>query len=256
MHRFLRFLFIFLATVPLSLFPAEAPPTLADLGSQTDLWIGLRGTLAEEERTWRQQKAAWLSELQLLEEEQRALATELTRSQDRISTVEEDKAGTLTRKENAEQQLRELDTVLDRAIAQARSLVEMAPESLKSGWGSEVLSFAEDGSPNAPRSQRAQRLVALLSAIESLQNRFHTTRETVESSEITRQVDVVYLGLARGFAVSPGNDWSAVGVPAADGWMWIPGGVDPLAVRKLIQVYERQETAALVTVPLAVEEAP
>jgi septal ring factor EnvC (AmiA/AmiB activator) len=232
------------------------PPALRDLEALTAQWIELRGTLAEEKRNWVKRKAAWESELDLLEEQQRVLAAEIARSRDSISDVEENKAEVVARREQAEQDLQEVDAVLEDAIRNTLTVVLSVPESLKASWSTEVRSFSETGSPQAPRAQRAQRLVALLSGIESVQNRFHTVQERIATPQGTRLADVIYVGLGRGFAVSPTNDWSAVGTPGPQGWTWTPGEADPEQVRLLIQVHQQQETAALATVPFAVEETP
>lgn len=232
---------------------AQEAPRLADLDALTSRWLDLRGTLAEEQRQWRNRKAAWETEIQLLTEQAEVLGDEVDRSRDTISSVEEEKADVLARRDQAETALEKADAVLDRYSRQARRLWNALPDSLRSELAVHLRSFASNGDSDLPRAQRAQRLVAFLSAIEGLQNRFHATRESVETEQGRRQVDVFYLGLARGFAVSQSNDWAAVGVPTDSGWVWTPGEVDPLAVRRLINVYQRQETASLATVPLAVE---
>jgi hypothetical protein len=65
-------------------------------------------------------------------------------------------------------------------------------------------------------------------------------------------VDVLYIGLARGFAVTPDSDWAAIGVPDEAGWAWTPAPSNAGMIRKAIAVVNRQQTAQLVELPLQV----
>jgi len=235
---------------------AEKPPSLADLDVLTARWIALRGTLAEESRLWKSRKTAWDEEIELLEEESTALGRQLDATREGFTTSKERRADMLARRESTGDELERVNIVLDQASHDIRNLAALAPSSLRATLPTELLAFIEDGAIDLPRTQRAQRLVAFLSTLESMQNRFHVVRETLEVNGTRRQVDVIYLGLARGFAVSPANDWAAVGTPTAEKWSWIPGTVDPQQVRLALNVYNRQETATLASLPLAVEDAP
>jgi septal ring factor EnvC (AmiA/AmiB activator) len=250
--------FIFLSALALCTamqIPAQEP-TLSDLDALTARWIDLRGALAEEKRQWRNRKAAWEEEIALLEEQAAVLGEELEATRDVLSTAEERRADVLARREQVDAELEEVDAVLNRAVAEARALAASLPDPLAAQLPTDLQSLLQPGTSDLPRAQRAQRLVAFLSTFESMQNRFHAVQQTLETDAGRRQVEVIYIGLARGFAVSPGNDWAAVGIPGGEGWTWTPGGVDPLEVRRLLEVYHRRETAALATVPLEVEDTP
>ncbi len=231
-------------------------PSLSDLDALTQQWIGLRSTLSEEKRLWVRRKTAWEGELELLEEQKRVLGKEVEATRDRLTSAEERRADVVARRERAEQELEEIDTVLTQAVEEARQVARAVPEPLFQQLPSELQAFGTSKGAEVLRAQRAQRLVAFLSTIESMQNRFHAVQQTLETDAGRRQVEVLYMGLARGFAVSPGNDWAAVGTPGDAGWTWTSEGLNPVAVRQLLDVYHRRQTAMLVPVPVAVEEAP
>jgi hypothetical protein len=228
-------------------------PALSDLDALTGRWIALRGTLAEEQRVWNNRKAAWQEEIALLEQEAEVLGQELETTREVLSTSEEQRADAQARRQEVEQQLNEADAVLNRGLTEVRQLAAMIPPPLRSRLPADLQSLLQPGSADLPRAQRAQRLVAFLSTLESMQNAYHGVQQTLETDAGRRQVEVLYIGLARGFAVSPGNDWAAMGTPAPEGWTWTEEGVNPREVRQLIEVYHRRETAALATLPLAVE---
>lgn len=257
MNRLLLFLLFLSGAATLSPLSAQSSsPSLRDLDALTARWIALRGTLAEEQRQWRNRKNAWEQEIDLRQEEAAALETELDATREELSSTEERQSDLLARRQELETSLQSMDRTLDRASGRVRELANLLPPPLFDELSADLRAIARESSPPPPRAERAQRLVAFLSAVESMQNRTHAVSETLEVEGTRRQVDVLYLGLARGFAVSPRNDWAAVGTPGPEGWTWTPGSVDPDRVRKLVDIHQQRETATLVPLPLAVEETP
>ena len=63
-------------------------------------------------------------------------------------------------------------------------------------------------------------------------------------------MDVVYLGLARGYAVSPDDAFAATGIPSQDGWLWTADPSIADAVRKLVRIQNKSLPPALVTLPM------
>jgi len=242
------------ASLVAACFLSAQEASLSDMDALTQQWIGLRSTLAEEKRVWERRKAAWEGEIELLEEQKRVLGTEVEATRDRLTSAEERRADVVARRETAEQELEEIDAVLKLAVQEAQLLARSIPEPLFQQLPSELQAFGSGKGAEVPRAQLAQRLVAFLSTVESMQNRFHAVQQTLETDAGRRQVEVLYMGFARAFAVSPGNDWAAVGTPGDSGWIWAAGGANPADVRQLLEVYHRRQTAMLVPVPLAVEE--
>ena len=76
----------------------------------------------------------------------------------------------------------------------------------------------------------------MLGEIEALQNRNHVVRELIDpGTGQRREMDVVYFGLARGYAISPNDAAVAAGIPAQTGWRWSeldPSAAD--AIRTLV----------------------
>ena len=235
--------------------PAEAREDLETLDALVDRWMALRTTIAEEKRDWDARRQQWEEEIALLEQEAATLKKEIDEGDTFASTVEKKRAEALARKERMDGELRKLRAVLDRAEADLRRWRESIPPGLMaSATGFDALPATQKEAENLPLTKRAQTVAALYTQIETLQNRFHATRETLDVGGTRRQVDVLYVGLARAFAVSPADDWAATGVPSNKAWTWTPATEDAAAVRRAIDVLNRQETAQLVALPMQVAE--
>jgi len=237
----------------------DASDTRGDLTTLDGLvgrWMTLRTTLAEEKREWKERREQWEEEIALLSKEAETLKREKDEGNTFSSSFETKRAEALARTERIGTELRKLRAVLDRAESDLRRWRGRIPPglmpSLTAGFG--AIPTTQKDAEKLPLTTRAQTVAALYTQIETLQNQFHATRETLDAEGTRRQVDVLYVGLARAFAVSPGNDWAAVGVPADTGWIWTPSTKDAIAVRRTIGVLNRQATAQLIALPMQVAE--
>jgi len=231
----------------------EARDDLDTLDALVERWLALRATIAEEKREWEARREQWEEEIALLEREAGTLKKEMDEGDTFASSVEKKRAEALARKERMESELQKLRAVLDRAETDLRRWRERIPPALMASvTGFDALPATQTEAGKRPLTKRAQTVAALYTQIETLQNRFHAARETLDVAGTRRQVDVLYIGLARAFAVSPANDWAAVGVPADAGWTWTLSVEDAQSVRRAIDVLSRRETAQLVTLPMRV----
>jgi hypothetical protein len=237
---------------------AAEPSRSADVKTLDGLvgqWMALRTTLAEEKREWEERRRQWEDEISLLEKEAEALRREREDGDSFASSFETKRAEALARKERLEVELRKLRAVLDRAEADLRQWSGRIPEGLRPplASGFAALPATQKQADPLPLVRRAQAVAALYAQIETLQNQFHAVRETLDAEGTRRQVDVLYLGLARAFAVSPGNDWAAVGVPSDEGWAWMSAPEEAATVRLAIDMVNRQAGAQLVALPLQID---
>jgi hypothetical protein len=245
-----------LILIPCQLWAGGTERSLGELDALVGRWMTLRTTIAEEKREWSAHREQWEEEIRLLEQEVETLKKEIDEGGTFASSVEKELVGILARKERMEDELQTLQSVLDRAEADLRQWRDRIPPGLGSALisGFDALPTTQEAADKIPITKRAQNVAALYTQIETLQNQFHATRETLDVDGARRQVDVLYIGLARAFAVSHSNDWAAIGTPQKSGWVWtlIQGGAT--AVRRAIDVLNRHETAQLVMLPLQVNE--
>jgi hypothetical protein len=240
-----------------SAYSESTKGTINDLDALVGRWMDVRSAIADEKRQWQARKEQWQVEIQLLEEEKAKLQKEIESFNQFASTVEKDRAVVLERKETMEAVLKDLEPLLDRSEKRLYTGRQWIPESLGEK-NSKVFDELEDSlaaSTKKPLTERIQRIVALYTQIETLQAGLYATSEILDTGKSQRrQVDILYIGLARGFAVSSDDQWAAVGVPTSGGWIWSEKPEIAPNVRLALQVFERQKTAALVDLPIGIVE--
>ncbi len=234
----------------------EGKVDIVGLEALAGRWIALRAELAAERQAWARQERHWEREIALLEQEiakrREALAEDTTFLRD----VERDQADVLAEKEAATSALQELAIVVGQHEGRIRDFEALIPEGLRAelGRGFGALPEHDAAAERMGVLRRLQTVLALYTQIESLQHNMHFVRELIAYGEQQREVDVLYIGLSRGFAVSPKGDWAAIGIPTDGGWQWQEATDEASSIRLAIQVMQREADVQLVPLLLGVAE--
>lgn len=251
--RFGLGVWLLMAALPAFAQDSNSLPTLEALVKQ---WVDLRSQLGAETRQWQEQEAQWKQEVSLLEREQAALKEEIESASRQQASATREQLDQLRRQDEWRQVLEGLRPVLDRAEADLRAWVDMLPPALRDTLAELLARLPADGAAaGAGAAQRVQAVVALYAQIEELGRGSHVVKEVLADERGTRrEMDVLYLGLARGYAVSPDMAWAAVGTPGPGGWSWHPRPDLAPRVRRAIDVQQEQLAAELVALPIQVKE--
>lgn len=220
-------------------------------------WMDLRGSLATERREWSEQRVQWEQEAELLSREAALLAEDLDNIRGVTAGLDAEHERLQERLTRLRSILKRLEPGIERAEANLRAWEQRVPAGLcgvlRPGWTELPADAAL--ARQLPLAERAQVVVGLYAQIEELQNSIHVTRELLETgseSGQVRQVEVIYLGLARAFAVSPNTEWAAVGTPTGEGWQWRLEPALAGAVKSAIQVFRREIPAGMQSLPMQI----
>ena len=243
----------------LPLAAAAESPGPRELEALVGRWVDLRAQADSEQRGWASQSAQWRQEMALLETEQARLNQQLAALEQTGESQQELRANLMERRETLTSALLQVDAHLTRLQPGLAALLPLVPEplmteDLKTALlpGEETAVPPAGGAPAAAR--RIQQLLGALKELELLHNGVHTVKALIAlPGEPRRQMDVVYIGLARGFAVTADGGTAAAGTPAADGWHWRPVPALASDIRLLIRIASREVPPALVSFPIGGE---
>lgn len=228
-------------------------PSLTTLEELVEQWVGLRTQISTEKQAWERQAEQWRRESDLLREEERLLDAQIERTSQFEAEEESRTSGLLARKQDLHKALAGVDAIVDRATTKLSQLLPFVPAALQSSDLKRASRELSLPSPSKSSARRLQLLVGVMSEVELLQNRNHVVRELIDpGAGERREMDVVYLGLARGYAVSHDNMSTAAGIPTESGWRW--STIDPSAgsaIRALVRILNEEQPPAIVTVPMA-----
>ena len=236
-----------------SLGQAPEPSTVHSLEALVGEWVALRDALAKE-------SSEWAAERQALEAETELLQAEKVRLQDRIQEQAAEKAEsqkdrqTLSaRRVQLKEQLAELSGLTSTLEATLRAHVARVPVPLRKGIEDGLRSLPATDVEAARRtlSSRMQTVMALCVHLEELNRDVHVVQELIPQADGRKLLmDVVYLGLARGFAVSGDDRVAMTGHSDATGWRWDPDPGLAAEIRAAHSVASRKDVARLLSLPL------
>jgi hypothetical protein len=210
--------------------------------------------LTEEAESWEEQRAQLEQERVLLLKAKETLEQEIATAGEEQRSAETERARLLAHKEGLEESLNACLPALRRAETDLKGWRNLWPSSLLTP----PLRKAFDQLQKAPEQSVTRRLQVILSLygeIERLQYGVHVVKEVLKTdSSRSREMDVIYLGLAQGFAVSVDNQMAGIGRPTANDWKWEWRPEIAAEVRKAIAFYRHEKTADFVHLPLRVGE--
>ena len=230
----------------------EPPAATSTLEGLVAKWVDLRRALTEEAETWEEQRAQLEQERALLSKAKETLEQEIAAAEGEQRSAEAERAKLLARKEGLEASLNARLSALRRAEADLKGWRTLWPPSLLTPplrKAFDQLQKAEEQSV----TRRLQVILSLYGEIERLQYGVHVVKEVLQTgSGRSQEMDVIYLGLAQGFAVSVDDRMAGIGRPVGDDWKWEwrPEVADE--VRKAIAFYRHEKTADFVYLPLRV----
>ena len=241
---------LFLSSPAMADEPLPSTHTLEGLVSK---WVNLRLQIAEEKESWKEQKHQLEQERKLFLKEKETLTEEIKKARQEQTSVEAERASLIKRKEVLKKTLDGCLPALSRAEANLKSWPGLLPSAMAEPL---VKIFDKiNRASEKPVSQRLQVVFSLYGEIERIQHSVQVVKETLKTeSGRSQEMDVIYLGLARGFAVSFDDKLAAVGRPTRDGWNWEWQPEIASEVRKAISFYRRETTADFVHLPLMVGE--
>lgn len=258
-HLNLFFLFLFaISAIAITRVCAESnekpadPETAVQLESLVRQWVELRLQIAEENRAWEEDKTALIHEISLIKKENEYLDTIIEENTRTEATLLENRA-----------QLKERETDMRTTIAETSVFIEAAENRLNA-WRKKIpapflknmeplfqqVSLPLEQRESHPASERLRNILALYEQIEKLQGNAHLVVEMIDTPSGRRETRVLYIGLAKAFAISADNQKAYSGVPSETGWQWTSAPELADTVSKTIAVYERKRVPELVKLPL------
>ena len=243
--------FFAFATLAIADEPPAATSTLEGLVAK---WVELRRALTEEAENWEEQRAQLEQERVLLSKAKETLEEEIAARGEEQRSAEAERTRLFERKQVLQASLNSCVPALRRAESDLGGWRSLWPPSLLTPPLRKAFDQLQKASEQSV-TRRLQVVLSLYGEIERLQYGVHVVKEVLQTSPgRSREMDVIYLGLAQGFAVSVDNQMAGIGRPTANDWEWEWRSEIAAEVRKAIAFYRHEKTADFVHLPLRVGE--
>ncbi|MBN2452323.1 MAG: DUF3450 family protein [Lentisphaeria bacterium] len=215
--------------------------------------IALRRAAHEARAEWAGQKPALDAHIALLGRQAEEMRAACEQARARAAEAGE-------RRRAAETELRQRQAARDAlavpvAVAEdrLRALLPILPQPLldRLRENVEALTRPTAGPTGEEVPERLRLVFGLLTEIEQFAAGVHLCRLRLDDpGGRTREMDVLYLGLANAYAVATEGDEAAFGVPGASGWQWRWDPSLAESVRAAVAVFRKERPAAFLRLPL------
>ncbi|MCC5843833.1 MAG: DUF3450 family protein [Verrucomicrobia bacterium] len=224
---------------------------LTSLESLTGEWIRLRTERARESETWQKEQARLRMELRLLEDAEDHLNEELDSLRAEESETETEQADLIEDLE-LRQSLRDtLTPLVQRALSTALETTEALPPPLLRRLEDERASADAAGEDLLPR---VRALLGLHNQWLQLQTALHADSMVMDLAGARREMEVLWIGAAKAFAVNGDATLAAVGTPGPDGWAWTEALTIAPRVRQALRIHRQDAPPALIRLPVHIPE--
>ena len=214
-------------------------------------WMQTRKAINQTIRDWAEQRQSLELTAELLNKEIGVLDGQ-------IKQATEAAAGSKAKRAELESKLKSRNELLDYAAkrlgaveSKVAGLADMFPPVLGENVEALLRKFPKADVPSQiPVSQRLQNLLSVFNEIETFNAKFTVTPEMHGLNGTQVRVQVLYLGLAQAFYVSPSGRLAGVGRPGPDGWVWTPNNQIAREVSRAIRVFRDETAPAVVNLPV------
>lgn len=225
---------------------------IRELESKTDQWLQLKQQTARERIKWHQDRQILEGSLAVLRAENDAL-------QKRAEVLESANALYLNNQRSVERRLGEHQAKMELLAEFVRASEQLVadravafPEPLRREIQPTLDRFLKDGEP---LPNRLQNLISVLATIDQFNNSIrlhHQIRRDPDGTEYSARV--LYWGLAQAFAVDVPGRRAWLVRPYQGAWVWEPAHEHAARIKRLVDVYENEETPSFVALPVTFQE--
>ncbi|MGB0766464.1 MAG: DUF3450 family protein [Phycisphaeraceae bacterium] len=272
---------------------APAEPAIDDTRLLLDRWIEVRKTIAKERSEWALGKQILLDRIDLLKRSIVTVQEEIETQKTKLTGFDANIAKLQAQNEKLKGAAEELEKLVEQMESRTLALLKGAPaplmetvkplavqlpgytsktdnetqaepetESPASDAGStdaetdaeSAESEADEEPAGPPLSRRVENVVGVLYLFNRYAGKIDQQSELVQRDDGTSlSVSAMYLGTSYGYYVDDENKTAAAGWPGESEWTWSAIDADATGVRRAIQVFNKDQPAAFVGLPVEVK---
>jgi hypothetical protein len=228
-------------------FADESAVSLEELRTAISSIVEVQTQASKELRDWETRKAVMADlldvhrrEIELLSEELESSGRSAPGHAEAVAAASEEIAALRATRAK-------LTAAVERARPRVLALAQRFPRPLAAEVTSELASLSAWQTGDEPR-EALQPLLGVLAKASQFNRRISRSLEIVED----REVEVIYLGLARAFYADR-SGVAGIGLPAANGWEWRADASINRRVLRAFEVLDQKRPPSRIELPLQIE---
>ena len=231
--------------------PEARPITAAEVQEKLRQWVRTRQLIGEEQADWAAEQQSLEDLMALREREVGQLDELIAAAGSRLTDAEAERSSLLEEEAALQARRTELEAKVAELEAAARQVVGAFPRPLREKLGDAIERLEAGEEIDTPLQNRYRDVLAILIEAGSFQTRLTLDSELREIDGVRREVEVLYLGLARAYYVDRSGRHAGTGRPAEDGWQWTEAPELATEIRRTLDIYQKKGDPQLVELPVS-----
>lgn len=229
------------------LSPIASAATPQQIDSLTEQWLNLSKQERHLTQEWQASKPALQQRIRLLKEEKKRLQEVLSRNASTQDEVANQRESLLAKQSQLEKEQQQMANSVSTLARELRNFMPFLPPLIQKQW--------QENAPKADAENLSRQLQAHLSNLSLLAafNQRITLHEGIIQSPSKQDILVKQLFIGSSFAwfASNNGEYSGWGSNSNTGWQWhISDDVDAQSVQQAIAIFEKQQPAAVIELPV------
>lgn len=217
-------------------------------------WINLKKEISTVKNDWKTEKQLLERELSILDIEKQELTEELKTVNEKQTQIGQEIENLRTEKAELDKTIKSIEPAVAKAEKDLLSLKKYIPTTLYPTVKTEFESITNTKNRDNI-IDRLRKVITLYLKIETMQHEIHIARQifSIKNNEKV-EMEVLYIGLAQGFAVSLDGKSAKTGTPSENGWVWKDAPEYAAEILEAISVYSREEAPKIINLPVEISE--
>ena len=218
-------------------------------------WVETQRVISAEKRDWALGKELLEDRVELVRSEIEALRAKVTDAQESIAEADRTRQERLEEKERLERTAAALRDIAIGLEERVRSLIVRLPDPIRERIKPLSQRLPEDSTDTKlSLSERFQNVVGMLNEVDKFHREITVTSEVLPLPDgTTAEVTALYVGIGQGYYVGAEGRVAGVGSASPQGWVWKPANEMAPAVSTAVAVFENEEQAQFVRLPVRIE---
>jgi hypothetical protein len=228
---------------------AETPP-VTELQGVVSEWIQLRSTISREQQAWEGEQERLEAYIDVLERRRDVMVAEVEANRE-VRTSASTQVGELARRQGElEAVLSEFDPTLTQVEQTAATWLAKLPAPLQGEARTTMGAGSIGGASSTTVAARLQRYLSFCAALETLRSRIEVKRQEVETDGVSHEYEMLYLGAAQAYGITPNRAKAVWGYPVDGRWQWTRIDAQAPDVAAAIDMLANDAPARYVTLPV------
>jgi hypothetical protein len=218
-------------------------------------WVETRRVISKERRDWAVGREMLNDRIELVQREIESLRGKIADAERSIAEADKSRQELVDESAALDETSAVLVEVIARLEERTRALLPRLPEPIRARVRPLSQQLPED--PQKTKQglgDRFRNVVGILNEV----NKFN--REITVTSEVralldgtSAEVTALYVGIGQAYYVTADGKAAGIGSASSDGWTWTPANESAADVTRAIEIYEAEQPADFVRLPIRIE---